>query len=256
MRIQTRRAATPRESSLVTLRRLVRENARLNRLCEHNSGIAERYALLRREGDHRIKNSLQVVASLLDVQARRAPDPSTQAALHTAAARILAVARIHDALQLNNGNDDVVDLGALLTRICASLDELAGDSINVQMIIDEAAIEAPLTLAQPFALAMNELVLNALRHAFPEDGGGSVCVTLSAIDRQLEIRVADNGDGLPDNYAAGKGYGMRLVTAMVAKLSGRLDVQSSSGACFVLTAPRPITSAHQQTHSLQALSNA
>jgi two-component sensor histidine kinase len=163
MRIQTRRAATPRESSLVTLRRLIRENARLNRLCEKNSGIAERYALLRREGDHRIKNSLQIVASLLDIQARRAPDSSTHTALHTAAARILAVARIHDALQLNNGNDDVVDLGALLTRICVSLDELAGDSLSVQIMAPATAIEAPLTLAQPIALAMNELVLNALR---------------------------------------------------------------------------------------------
>lgn len=256
MRMQPRGAATTHESSLVTLRRLMRENARLTRLCERNTGLAERYALLRREGDHRIKNSLQIVASLLDIQARRAPDSSTHAALHTAAARILAVARIHDALQLNNSEYDAVDLGALLTRICASLDELAGDSISVQIILDEAAIEAPLTLAQPIALAMNELVLNALRHAFPEDGGGSVCVTLSANDRQLEIRVADNGDGLPDNYATGKGYGMRLVTAMVAKLSGHLDVQSSGGACFILTAPRPIAAAHQQTHSFQALSNA
>ncbi|UPT62258.1 MAG: sensor histidine kinase [Hyphomonadaceae bacterium JAD_PAG50586_4] len=256
MRIQTRRAATPRESSLVTLRRLIRENARLNRLCENNSGIAERYALLRREGDHRIKNSLQVVASLLDVQARRAPDSSTHAALHAAAARVLAIARIHDALQLNHNNDDVVDLGALLTRICVSLDELAGDSISVQIDRDAAPIEAPLTLAQPIALAVNELVLNALRHAFPKDGGGSVCVTLCENDRQLEIRVADNGHGLPDNYATGKGYGMRLVTAMVAKLSGHLDVQNSGGACFILTAPRPIGAAHQQTHSLQALSDA
>ena len=251
MRIQTRRAATPRESSLVTLRRLIRENARLNRLCERNSGIAERYALLRREGDHRIKNSLQVVASLLDIQARRAPDPSTHAALHTAAARILAVARIHDALQLNHGNDDIVDLGGLLTRICASLDELAGDSINVQMILDEAAIEAPLTLAQPIALAVNELVLNALRHAFPNGGGGRVTVTVRVHDSHLEISVADNGGGLPENYAGGHGYGMRLVEAMAAKLAGRIDAHSSGGACFTLTAPR----ARRPAHSLHTLSH-
>ncbi|HVK82154.1 MAG TPA: histidine kinase dimerization/phosphoacceptor domain -containing protein, partial [Verrucomicrobiae bacterium] len=98
MTIQTRSAAPPRETTSATLRRLMRENTRLNKLCEQNSGLTERYALLRSEGDHRIKNSLQIVASLLEIQARRALDASAQAALHTAAARILVVARIHDAL--------------------------------------------------------------------------------------------------------------------------------------------------------------
>lgn len=240
MTIRTRSEASPRETSLATLRRLTRENTRLKQLCEQNSGWAERCALLRREGDHRIKNSLQIVASLLDIQSRRALDASAQAALHTAAARTLAVARIHDALQLNNSNDDLVDLSGLLARLCASLDELAGGSIRVQTILHEE-IEAPLTLAQPIALAVNELVLNALRHAFPKGGAGRVTVTISANDRQLEIKVADDGNGLPDNYRGGQGYGMRLVEAMAAKLGGRLDLQNEDGACFTLTAPHTST---------------
>lgn len=225
------------DPALVTMRRLTMENARLNELCEQHKAIAERYELMLREGDHRIKNSLQVVASLLGMQARRADDATTRDVLHAAASRIQTVARIHDALQLNNGSNDVVDLGALIVKMCAALEEMRGDAQKVQIVVHAAAIDAPLKLAQPIVLAVNELVINALRHAFPQERSGSVTVTISESNDELRIQVADDGDGLPDNYAAGHGYGMRLVGAMMTKVGGTIHAENASGACFTLTAP-------------------
>lgn len=225
------------DTALITMRSLMLENARLSALCQQHNTVAELYQITLREADHRIKNSLQIVASQLGIQARRASDASTRSALQVAAARIQTVARIHDALQLNKGSKEIVDLGALIETMCSSLQEMTGASATVQIVVHAPAIQAPLSLAQPIALAVNELVINALRHAFPRERIGSVAITVSKGDGQVKIRVVDDGDGLPDNYAASHGYGMRLVEAMIAKVGGTLDIQNTGGACFTLTAP-------------------
>lgn len=224
------------DNSRLTMRHLQQENARLRDICEKSRDMAARYDLLLREGDHRIKNSLQVVASLLGLQARREADAKVQEALHAAAARIVAVARIHDALQLQ-GSHDLVDLGALIQTMCESLHTMAGARASTRIVVDAAQMHAPLALAQPVVLAVNELVINALRHAFPDNLDGSVTVTLTSTARQLTVCVADDGVGLPSDYASGRGYGMTLVRAMITKIGGRLDAENRAGACFTLTAP-------------------
>lgn len=219
-----------------TMQRLLFENVRLRKLCARHDGVSARYELLLREGDHRIKNSLQVIASLLSLQARRAPTADTKAALQAAASRVLAVARIHDALQLNGGGDSA-DVGKLIEAMCKSVHAMAGDPLSINILVTAEPIEAALSLTRPLLLAVNELVINALRHAFPHDRGGVVRVTVTRRDQNVCISVADNGVGLPPDYAEGRGYGMTLVRAMIAKLGGILDAENASGARFTLTAP-------------------
>lgn len=215
---------------------LVIENARLRRICERNKDLAARYEMLLREGDHRIKNSLQVVASLLGLQGRRETSPVARDALHAAALRIRAVARIHDALQLS-GSKDVVNLGALIATMCQDLHAMAGDPRSIKIVVDAEPIEAPLAVAQPIVLAINELVINALRHAFPDNRHGAVLITLKQDRGQLIIVVADDGVGLPADRPEGLGYGMTLVRAMINKVGGVLDTQNHAGARFVLCVP-------------------
>lgn len=251
--IPTDRPSIGRTYSYV--RRLQMENAQLKEICEKSKDMAARYDLLLREGDHRIKNSLQVVASLLGMQARREADAKVQEALHAAAARIVAVARIHDALQLQ-GSHDLVDLGALIQTMCESLHTMAGARASTRIVVDAAQMHAPLALAQPVVLAVNELVINALRHAFPDNLDGSVKVTLTSTARQLNVCVADDGVGLPSDYASGRGYGMTLVRAMITKIGGRLDAENRAGACFTLTAPlsaHAVRSAHFPSEEVAAV---
>jgi two-component sensor histidine kinase len=207
-------------------------------MCEEAKETAMRYELMLREGDHRIKNSLQIVASLMGLQERREQNPAARAALHLATARIQAVARIHDALQLNGGND-LVDLGALLATMCETLQAMADEPSTVRIIVNVDPIAAPIALAQPLVLAVNELVVNALRHAFPNGRSGDIIVTLAQIGDELHVTVADDGAGLPDNYCEGRGYGMRLVKMMVAKIRGAIHVENRAGTRFTLCAPMP-----------------
>jgi two-component sensor histidine kinase len=229
--LETRRSRGSRSSW-----NLLAENAELRRLCAQAAELAARHELALREGDHRIKNSLQIVASLMRVQERRETSPVAQHALRAATARISAVASIHDALQLAGGGDDV-NVGALVETMCGALQSMAGDPEAVKVIVESEFIHAPIAVAQPVVLAVNELVVNALRHAFPGGRCGAVRVTIARNGGQLRIVVADNGVGLPDGYQGGIGFGMKLVRMMTAKVGGTLLVDSNAGARFTLTVP-------------------
>lgn len=219
-----------------SVRGLLAENARLRKLCADAKELASRHELALREGDHRIKNSLQIVASLMGMQERRESNPSARAALHAATARIQAVSRMHDALQLE-GSADVVKLGAMIETMCASLHAMAGDPLRVKVVVNAEPVESPIAIAQPVVLAVNELVINALRHAFPENTGGTITVTLHRVDGELRVTVADDGVGLPPGYDSNNGFGMKLVRMMASKIGATLNIENTGGARFTLVAP-------------------
>lgn len=196
---------------------------------------ASRHAVLLREGDHRIKNSLQIVASLMNLQASRESTQSARDALQAAVGRILSVARIHDALQASEGVNSV-NLGGVLKTMCEALQAMAGDPGRIGVVVDVDAIDAPIALAQPLALAVNELVVNALRHAFPGNRRGVVTVSVRLTDH-LCISVADDGVGLPEGYATGPGYGIKLVNMMARQIGGDLHIESDRGSKFRICAP-------------------
>lgn len=211
------------------------EIARLRHSLARSEAVAARHATLLREGDHRIKNSLQIVAGLMRVQARR-ESGSAREAFVSAVARIQSIARIHDALQASQGQD-VVDIGAALETMCKSLQEMAGHPLGVTVRVSVEPIQAPVTLAQPLVLAVNELVVNALRHAFPDNRSGTIEVNVAQIDGDLRVVVADDGCGLPADHVEGRGYGMRLVRMMTTQIGGSLQIESGAGTRFTLTAP-------------------
>ncbi len=214
------------------------ENARLRGLLERADGVAARHAMLMREGDHRIKNSLQIISSLMSIQAGPDETSSVAMALRTTAARIRSVARIHDALQASGGEDSL-DLGAALSAMCDSLHDMAGGARGVEVHVSSESIHAPVAFSQPVVLAVNELVVNALRHAFPDNASGRICVDISRQNGEVRITVSDNGVGLPPDYSEGRGYGIKLVRMMTEQIGGVLHVTSASGAHFVITAPEP-----------------
>jgi two-component sensor histidine kinase len=226
------------ESDLSTVRRLRIEVADLSHALGLAKEAASRCAVMLREGDHRIKNSLQIVTALMILQARREESVSAREALRAAAARIESISRIHDALQ-ETGGEDSVDLGAVLETMCRSLHAMAGDPRSVSIFVAAEPIQTPVALAQPIVLVVNELVVNALRHAFSDNRPGTIRVTAAQADGELRIVVADDGDGLPSDYAEGNGYGMTLVRMMAAQIHGVLHVENRAGAHFTLAAPAP-----------------
>ena len=208
----------------------------LRRRMKASETSAAKYAVMLREGDHRIKNSLQLVSSLLMLQAKRSEQASLSEALVAAASRVRSVADIHDALQ-GTGGADAVDLGAVLRKMCASLQAMAGDDGLVEIIVEADAVHVPTSFAQSLALAVNELVVNPLRHAFIDRDAGIVRVQLRRLDGSVEISVSDNGIGVPDGHAIDQGYGMTLVAMMIKKVRGELQTKSAGGMSFRITAP-------------------
>lgn len=214
------------------------ENRILRQRLTRAERTAARLETLVHEADHRIKNSLQIIASMMRVQASREESQAAANALDAAATRILSIAQIHDALQ-ESGGKDVLDLGGAIQAMCHSLHVMAGGPRSVALIVNVEPIRAPVALAQPLLLVVNELVVNALRHAFPENRSGAIEISAQITDGKLVVVVADDGVGMPPGPAPPTGFGSKLVQMMTSKIDAALSMESDSGVRFIITAPAP-----------------
>jgi two-component sensor histidine kinase len=203
-------------------------------LASANERLAEadaQKAALLDDINHRLKNSLHAVSGLLEADARRAVDPTTRAAVQTAAGRLRILARVHERLRLVPNTprvDAAVNaadfLGALCDDLRPTLTALRGAALEVE------AEAVPMAMAQaiPLGLIVNELVTNAVRHAFPEGQAGLISVVLRRIgDGRLRLEVADNGVGVGPAAPHEAGTGTRILQALVRQLDGSIERQSA-----------------------------
>jgi two-component sensor histidine kinase len=190
--------------------------------------------ILAKEIHHRVKNGLQLVASLLAMQARAAEQPQVRAALADAEMRVIAVARVYDHLSVSV--DAVsVELGAFLSELCASLVASAPEH-HLKFICAEQ-IEAPSERAIYLGLIVNELVTNAIKHAYPQGGGEIIVRVQSDRGGRLSVEVIDHGVGVPlvGTTAKRTGLGGQLSEMLAKFLGGTLRSASAKpGLCWTL----------------------
>ena len=201
----------------------------------------EQQKMLLHEVNHRVKNSLQLVSSLLRLQARRIPDPAARHELEDATTRISTIAHIHERLYRDQ---DVsrINFGALLSELCA---DLQGSAAHCSLDVRSPDFPVKTDRAIPLALVVNELVSNAFKYAYPGEGGqpsgGRVLVGVELSDGAIAISVQDHGVGLPDGFTAkgGGNFGMLLIGSLLTQLSGKLVIRETDGggATFVVTTP-------------------
>ena len=129
--------------------------------------------------------------------------------------------------------------GSALLAMCRSLHVMAGGPRSVALVVNVEQIQAPVALAQPLLLAVNELVVNALRHAFPDSRPGAIEVKANIIDDKLVVIVADNGVGMPISQSEPSGFGSKLINMMTAKIDATLAMDTVHGVRFTITAPAP-----------------
>jgi two-component sensor histidine kinase len=206
---------------------------------EHKLTTAlDRHQLLAKEVNHRINNSLQIVASMLHLQTTTTQNEEVRHALRDASSRIAAIARAHQRLY---GSDqiDTVDLGAYLGDICNDLGKALP---NCKLHVAAASgIHCATDTAIPIALLVNELITNSAKYAYP-DGGCEVWLDVSLPDDKILISISDRGVGLPEGFDlhSGKRLGMRLITALSAQVHADLQVRRHTpGTEFLLTIPLP-----------------
>ena len=205
-----------------TERRLIEERIR--------SSLAEKELLLR-EVHHRVKNNMQVISSLLAIQASYTDDPQTRAQFDQSQDRIRSMALIHDQLYLAADLAEV-DVGAYLELLTTHLLQSFDSRERATIDLEVGSLSSDLDQAAACGLIVNELVTNSLKHAFPEGVTGKIRVSLSEDEAGNRILlVADDGCGLPDDLdiEASQTLGLTLVRALVKQYHGHLVLGREGG---------------------------
>jgi PAS domain S-box-containing protein len=206
------------------------------------TAVRNQEALLQ-EVHHRVKNNLQVISSLLRLEASRSEHLPTKSVLKDMQNRIRAMALLHEAVY-RSGQFAEVDLTRYLQQVTQKLFRAlapAGEAIRLRLEL--APVRLALDQAVPCGLLVNELVANALKHGFPDGRGGEIHVAVACVDGgpQVRLRVADTGIGLPADFAArrGQSLGLQLVSDLTRQLQGRLEIGPGPAAVFEVTFTPP-----------------
>lgn len=181
--------------------------------------LADRTALLH-EVDHRVKNNLQLISSLLVLQTRRTPDPETRTALQSMLSRVSAIATVHRRL-FQSKDIERFDVAAFVRDLLG--DVPSHEEIRVSLDLQRVDIAA--SQAAPLALVVNELVDNAFKHAFEGRGSGEVAVTVRRLNGHYVIEVCDDGVGPPAEGRFTPGFGLTIVDLLAQQLRAQLDFQ-------------------------------
>ena len=225
-------------SLLVRALRYARERNRVE-LALHES-LREKDVLLM-EIHHRVKNNLQMMSSLLYLQAGHSDDPNVKALLQVMQNRVLSMALIHNHLYRSN-NLETVDMVAYLKSLCEQLCHLLVNTPDtLQLHLDIAPVQLAIDQAIPCGLLVNELVTNALKHAFPEERAGELRITLQPVadGQMLRLCVADNGVGLPPDFSLEhhSSTGLQVASGLAGQLGGILQIGAGTGTLFELAFP-------------------
>jgi PAS domain S-box-containing protein len=209
------------------------------------AGLKEKDILLG-EIHHRVKNNLQVVNSLLDLQIDRITDPVVLDMLRESQNRIKSMALIHQTLY--ESRDFVqVDFSNFLDSMAPTLVSSYGvDPDRITLSIDAVEVQFPINAAIPCGLVINELISNALKHAFPDNRPGQIAIRLARdSDSHALLSVSDDGIGIPEAFdlAGTETLGLQLVTLLTDQLGGTLDVRRSGPTVLTLRFPiqRPLS---------------
>jgi PAS domain S-box-containing protein len=201
----------------------VTERVRLER--EH-AIVSERIGVLLQELTHRIKNSLQIIVSMVSLEAHNQKSGEGKAALERVSHRIAALGRLYSMLGEAN-SVEAVDATSYLEALCRDLIESVqkeyGTSIALKTDIESESL--PVDRAVPLGLIVNELVTNAVKYAFSGETRGTVAVTLKRIPGALRLTVSDDGKGA-DPQRADSGLGGRLVDTFARQLGGKVERES------------------------------
>ena len=192
------------------------------------------------EVNHRVKNSLQIVTSLLELQAHNSQLPELQDKLREACARVDVVARLHQHLYQNESHDRV-NIGSYVRDFSQDAVKAfaKGGVIDIQFT-ELANVDIEMDRAVSLALIIGELLTNAIKYAFKGQAHNQISLTVSATKQELQISISDNGVGVPDGFdiSRSNGFGFKIVDSLLKQLSGSLSlVPQERGTGFMIKFP-------------------
>jgi two-component sensor histidine kinase len=182
--------------------------------------------VLLRELQHRVKNNLQMITALIRLEARNVPDDETGERFDRLAGRIQALALLYDLLAGQDA-DDGIDLGVYLSQVASSVMQAhAPEGIRLNLKVDTWPVS--INVAMPTGLVVNELMTNALKHAFVGRDGGTITVSSLVSDTGCRVVIADDGVGLPEGETWPESGKLGAVIAQSLRQNAKAELEVHS----------------------------
>lgn len=189
---------------------------------------------------HRVKNNLQVISSLLNLQSGAVTDKEALRRFADAQIQIQSMALVHEHLYQSE-SFSTVDIEQYVTGLCSNLfNAFAVSPDKITLKIHVEPIQVPMDQAMPIALLLNELVSNSIKYAFPGDATGTIQISFRSVDEDCaELVIADDGIGLPEisDTPTRSTLGHTLVYGLAAQLEGEAEFRSNDGTAFIMRFP-------------------
>jgi len=185
--------------------------------------------ILNREIHHRVKNNLQVISSLLDMQSATADDERTAEKFLEGSQRVQSMAYIHQNLYQGNSVDSI-DVRQYIISLTSNLKQ-SYNAGNITLKTDVEALNLHADTVIPLGMIINELVTNALKYAFEKSQQGEIQIVLKKLNEKLLLRVSDNGAGIPEqiDVTDGNSFGYKIINAFTQKLKALLTINRENG---------------------------
>jgi two-component sensor histidine kinase len=199
----------------------------------------EELQVLMTEIHHRVKNNLQIISSILNLQKKAIKDPAFSEAIEVCTQRIRTMAIIHHRIY-EDKSYHLVNLPDFIYEIVSSLNQVYSDiekEINIVYDIEDIVLDIDGVIK--VGLITNELLTNIYKHAFPDKKQGEVFIEARKKEKEFQLRISDNGRGLPDNfsYEETESVGMVIIKALTEQMEARVEVIKHPGTSFLITFP-------------------
>ncbi len=186
---------------------------------------------------HRVKNNMNIISSLLSLQANNIEDNQTKEILKQSQSRVYAMSAVHETLH-GSANLSEIDLKSYLSKMTTSVFQVySTDHHEVKLNNDVEEVPISLNQAYPLGLTINELISNSLKYAFPDDREGEISVAINKLDKELRLTVKDNGVGMPTDFdwKSSDTLGLKLARNLVEnQLDGSIDMENTNGTKFTI----------------------
>jgi len=196
----------------------------------------EEKSILLKEVHHRVKNNLQIISSLLNLQSRYLKDEKSALMFKETKNRIKAIALVHEKLYKSSDVQHVnlkEYINSIVELLQDSFDKNYSITLNANLLLNN---KVKIEKAMPCGLIINELVSNSIKHAFFNKKNGEINVNISEKEGQYKIVIADNGVGLPNNFSfdTSNSLGFEIIMSLVDQLNGNINFENNNGAKFTL----------------------
>jgi two-component sensor histidine kinase len=212
------------------------KNATLEQTVSEKDTLIREKDWLVKEIHHRVKNNLQIVISLLNAQTEFMENSMALSAIQASRERMEAIAIIHQKLYRTE-NNTLIHVRAYIYELVDSLQDSFTSARDIHFQLNIADIALDISQSVPLGLILNEAITNAIKYAYPKGERGTVSISLQPTDAErIELRIADNGQGLPPglDWKSSPSLGLHLINLLAQQLNGELRITNNNGLEIVL----------------------